>query len=360
MYPALNLTLVVNHACNLRCRYCYTGAKVHRSMPHAVGYRSIDRGLASLEAGGTLELDFFGGEPLLEAYLIHDLIAYSHQRSASAGMHLRLGMTTNGTAQDEAAWRIMLRPDLALHISYDGLPAVHDRHRVDRRGLGTSNVVLNTIERLVAADVEVRVVMVVRPDTAQFMAGGLQHLHSKGVRHVTPSLDVWSAWSRKQARELANAIARAADIWSQALPELSVSWFDEKAAQITDLPVASCTGRCGFGDGQVAVAPSGNLYPCERLVGADLPSNTARLPGTALVGDDFLDLLSPDGPIHSDCAGCALQPQCSTSCRCSNFIRTGDVRRPDGLLCLLDQTCYQETLRVIEQRAHMSSQIVPV
>jgi sulfatase maturation enzyme AslB (radical SAM superfamily) len=65
---------MVNHACNLRCTYGYTGAKVQRPMPEAIGTMAIDRALGSLAPGGTLQLGFFGGEPLVEARLVRRLI----------------------------------------------------------------------------------------------------------------------------------------------------------------------------------------------------------------------------------------------------------------------------------------------
>ena len=75
MYDQFGLVLVVNHACNLRCRYCYTGEKYHRSMTESLGRKAIDRALASISPGGVLELGFFGGEPLVEAPLIHAALA---------------------------------------------------------------------------------------------------------------------------------------------------------------------------------------------------------------------------------------------------------------------------------------------
>ncbi|WP_442484853.1 radical SAM protein [Aeoliella sp. SH292] len=358
MYPAFNLTLVVNHACNLRCRYCYTGDKFHRAMPPEVARRSIDRAVASLDCEGVLELDFFGGEPLLEAAAISDWIAYARSRTQAAGTHLRLGMTTNGTICDPIAWSVMMGPGLMLHVSCDGSPQVHDLHRIDKRGRGTSELVVRNIERLIDAGREVRAVMVIRPDTAQHFAAGLSFLRQIGVAHVTPSLDVWSSWSRSDAAVLATAVAEAADVWAESLTHFSVSWFDEKAASLLNTSIAGRTGRCGFGRGQIAVAPSGNLYPCERLVGEDRADNTARLGGTAMDGEDFLNIEAPDGPLHSGCSGCELQPQCSTSCRCNNYLRTGDVRRPDGLLCLLDQVCFRETRRVLEQLIHQQHELV--
>ena len=74
MYTRFGLTLMVTHACNLRCTYCYGGEKFNRSLPVSLGIRAIDRAIASIQDGGLLELGFFGGEPLLEASLIHRVI----------------------------------------------------------------------------------------------------------------------------------------------------------------------------------------------------------------------------------------------------------------------------------------------
>ena len=83
MCDQFHLVLMVNHACNLRCTYCYTGTKFSRKMPEAVGRKCIDRALRSIRPGGVLELGFFGGEPLIEAALI-DLVK-NRERSMAIG-----------------------------------------------------------------------------------------------------------------------------------------------------------------------------------------------------------------------------------------------------------------------------------
>ena len=360
MFPVFSLTLVVNHACNLRCRYCYTGEKFSRAMTPALGRHAIDSAIASLAERGLLELDFFGGEPLLEAESIARWMDYAAEQTQAAGAELRIGMTTNGTLADGLAWELMLDPRLHLNISCDGAPEVHDRNRVDQRGQGTAEQVLGTIDRLVAAGREVRVVMVVRPNNVSDFAAGLEYLFERGVSHVTPSLDLWSHWTADDADLLASSIADAADVWARHLPHHSVSWFDEKAATLLRSSATTCTARCQFGQGQVAVAPSGNLYPCERLVGEDTSENATRMSGQAMQLAHFRDLEAPDGPLHSGCSGCQIQSQCTTACRCSNYVRTGDIRRPDGLLCLFDQVCYRETQRVLEQLPSLHPQLTSI
>lgn len=156
MYPRYGLVLMVTHACNLRCTYCYTGKKTARTMPTAVGRKAIDRAAASLAPGGTLELGFFGGEPLLEAALITELIDYA--AGLMAGSTLKINLTTNGTVTTPDAWALMMRPDLELAVSCDGLPEIHDRHRRTAGGAGSSERVLTTLRRLIDAGKDFQVV----------------------------------------------------------------------------------------------------------------------------------------------------------------------------------------------------------
>jgi len=349
MHARFGLTLVVNHACNLRCSYCYTGEKIGRRLPLATGRKAIDRAINSLSRNGTLELAFFGGEPLVEAELILELAHYARAMADRHAVELAMSMTSNGTLDSPAAWAVMSLPEFQLAISHDGLPCVHDRHRVAIDGQSSSRNVERTIDRLVQAGKDFRVVMVVRPDTVDDLPAGMEFLYQRGVRRFDPSLDLWTVWTRADGERLNQSIHRAAEFWSDRLPDCSVSWFDEKAARLAAVPISK-TARCGFGSGEIAVTPAGNLYPCERLIGADEPGNPMRLPGKAQEGTDFLCYTPAPKKSAAECTKCALQFLCSTRCSCSNYIRTNDITRPDGLLCLWDQACYRETIRVLNKR----------
>ncbi len=351
MYRRFGLVLMVNHACNLRCTYCYTGDKFNRAMPEAFGRKAIDRAIASQGSRGTLELGFFGGEPLLESGLICALLDYARDRTQVSGVPLSVGLTTNGTVTSEPAWALMSDPDDSLANSHDGLPEVHDRHRRYTDGRGSSSVVLGTISRLLDAGRDLSVVMVVRPDTVALLPEGLAFLQEVGVSHVQPALDLWAHWNEEDVARLEGAIIRAVRVWRDGLPHLTVTWFDEKAGLITGVPMPP-TARCSFGAGEVAVAPSGYLYPCERLIGEDTSITPLRLPGHVLDGEDFLGLPSAPCRSHPACGQCTIAPFCNTTCRCSNFVRTGDVTQPDGLLCTFNRVVFRETAKVLHELAH--------
>lgn len=350
MYSRFGLTLVVNHACNLRCTYCYTGEKVSRRLPPTVGRKAIDRGLQSLIRGGQLDLAFFGGEPLIEPEVILELAVYARANAARREIQLALHMTTNAVVDSQAAWSVMMLPEMQLAVSCDGLPAVHDQCRVTAEGRPTSEKVLETIGRLIQNQRDFSAVMVVRPDNLAQLPAGMKFLYECGVRRFNPSLDLWTHWTRADGERLIAAVSHAADFWAERLPDCAVSWFDEKAARLMQAPLTE-SARCGFGVGEIAVTPQGNLYPCERLIAADEPDNPMRLPGTVFEGDDFWRGEPRHEVSHDACQPCSLKPWCSTVCRCSNYIRTRDTTRPDALLCLWDQACYRETVRTLQARS---------
>lgn len=346
MFPIFSLTLMVNHACNLRCTYCYTGAKFRRPMTDKVATAAISRAVRSTAPGGQMELGFFGGEPLLEAAMILEWVQHAREECATQRVELRLNLTTNGTIADSAAWRVMTLPELHLSLSHDGLPEVHDRHRRSADGHGSSDAVLATMDRLLAEGRDFNVVMVVRPDNLRTLVDGIEFLRARGIRQVTPSLDLWTRWTREDAAQLQLTVSECADLWREAWPDLSISWFDEKAARLARVPMSQ-TARCHFGHGQIAVSPAGHLYPCERLIGEDRADNPMRLPGHTIDGEDFCQTTPAPDRSAPACSQCVLESMCGTSCRCSNFIRTGDTTKPDGLLCWLETLCFRETARVL-------------
>jgi uncharacterized protein len=344
-YECFHLVLMVTHRCNLRCSYCYVGRHYRRSMVYATGEAAISRAIRSIRPGGTLELGLFGGEPLLEAKLVGELADYAREAADEAKIVLRPGLTSNGTERNGAAWEVMVRPDLDLCISHDGLPAVHDRCRRRSDGCGDALQVFDTIRRLLDVGRRPRVVMVVRPDSVTSLAEGIEWLRERGVERIDLTLDVWASWSSADAEQLERALVAAADLWRAGLPQLGINWFDEKAAHLTGVPIEA-TARCRFGDGEIAVSPSGNLYPCERLIGEDRVDQPLRLPGNVWDGKDFCGT-PPPGRSAEACLACPVEGQCNTTCRCNNYVRTGDATRPDALLCLLDRVCYRETARVL-------------
>ncbi len=301
MHAHFGLTLVVNHACNLRCTYCYTGDKFGRPMPLEIGRKAIGRAVSSLAPSGTLDLAFFGGEPLIEAELILDLVDDARAQTARFGHHLALNMTTNGTIESSTAWKVMTLPEMQLSISHDGLPAIHNRHRITVDGQSSSRRVEDTIARLIEARREFRVVMVVHPHGVESLSAGIEYLYSLGVRQFDLSLDLWTSWTRADGTRLSDAISlcgrllgdAAAGVQCQLVRRKSrpSRWNTSSRNRAADLVTSRLLS--------LRTVVSSLASAC---VGADEPDNAMRLPGNVFDGDDFLNGSPLARTLPAECA----------------------------------------------------------
>lgn len=346
-YHAFELVLMVTGACNLRCRYCYVSAMPPTTMPLGDGQHAIDRAVRSLADGGRLELGFFGGEPLLQPDLVGALADYAVACCRQSGHELSMQLTTNGTLAAGKAWDVMRREDMQVAVSCDGPDGVHDLNRRTAGGHGSAEQVATTIHRLLAEGRNPWVICVVGPETVASLPQGIMRLAAMGITDIQPSLNLWARWSDRDITALEQALAECADLWKSSAGRLAIGWFDEMAGAMAGVRWQRCA-RCAFGAGQIAVTPAGNLYPCERLIGGDRHDNPWRLAGKVTDDADFLSYRPYPQRSHPACQACTIRDFCNTTCRCSNFVRTGDATSPDRLLCRLNQACFREMCRVLE------------
>lgn len=343
MAGTFTLTLVLTHACDLACTYCSAGPKDARRLDEALGRRAIERAVSSMGPGDTLALGFFGGEPLLEWPLARRLLAFARERAS-----VRAALTSNGTRVDERVARELVEDDVDISLSIDGLPEVHDQERRTAGGRGSWAATRAAFERLAALGRTPNVISVVRPANVDKLVAGTRFLVEGGARVLHPSLDFHASWSGRDVERLQAAVSDLGDLYAARFPEVSISWIESKVALLGGLLPEKVS--CGFGRGEVALAPSGRLYPCERLVQDDRP-------GPFAIGH-VLDSDGPFAPHPSSCAstdpscgGCAARFACSNACACANLARTGRADRPDGLVCALEQASLRAARAALEKIA---------
>jgi uncharacterized protein len=335
------LTLVLTHACDLACAYCSAGPKDGRRLDEALGRRAIERAVASLGAGGRLDLGFFGGEPLLEWPLARRLLRFARERA-----EVFASLTTNGTHLSERVARELLEDEVDVTVSIDGLPEVHDAERRLAGGRGSFEAARAAFERLAALDRPPRVLSVVRPRNVSRLVEGIRSLVALGATVFRPSLDFHARWSLEDVKVLEEAVAGLGELYAESFPQVSIGWLDTKVALLTGALPAPIA--CGFGRGEIALAPSGRLYPCERLVQDDRSERFVI--GHVNEGEGaFARHPARCAPGDSACGGCAARPFCSNACACANLARTGFADRPDGLVCALEQACLLASRRVLER-----------
>ncbi len=331
------LTLNLTHACNMACTYCYAGEKTAESMGSETGRAAIDLVLDALGRRGirSLQIAFFGGEPLMAWGRLVELAEYAASAAPRAGIAVRYQVTTNGTLLNPERLDALARLDADLAISVDGVPAAHDAARPMAGGRASAARVWEALDLALARRPRLSVISVVDPANVGWLGHSIAALADRGVQRIvlnpnystrwcSPALDAWrTGYESAAAAYLAS--------YRQGRP-LALNVFDDKILlHLGD--VGGSLHGCGFGEWDLAVAPSGRLYPCGRAVGADRdPSlwlgdvtSGVRRPGRAparLVAD-----------LPEPCQRCAHRERCASRCSCANREMTGDPLMPGEVLC---------------------------
>ena len=343
----MNLTLFLNHRCNLRCSYCYTGRKFHRPMPLETARKAVAFGLDMAER--YLLLTFFGGEPMLELELMEQVVASARQQCDTAGKHLFLSVATNGTLLDSRRLRLLQDNDFQVQVSLDGCPEAQDATRRFRNGRSSYGRVETALRRLLAEGFNPRVVSVVDPLNAQYMGRSFDHLMELGVRKIHFSPNYAGPWDDA-----------ACDRFEAALTELGDRFMDRLRAD-QDVRLDPLNGKvvthlnqgykeqnlCQFGQKELAISPSGKIFPCDRLVGED---NLEAV----VIGDldRGLDVAKRDQLVRgknepdAECADCELRDRCMFWCGCANFETSGKVTEVSPIICWFERCFIAEADRV--------------
>ena len=337
----MHVTLCLTHDCNLRCAYCYAGTKERRHMDVRTGRRAIDLGLT--RTSKRLHLVFFGGEPLVRWEQLVSLTGYARERASRTAVEVRPTVTTNATllTAERAAW--LAREQFVVAISCDGMREAHDRHRVDRRGCGSFDRTWKGLHRALASGLSVRVVLVLHPSTVAMLPQSVAMFVEAGATDIVVNPD-WSAgWEGDDVREAWKlAYEGVAEQYVEGYRTGRPFWIsilDPKIAAYIKGGYGNAD-RCDLGRRNLVVAPSGNLYPCDRMVGDD--RDTALVVGHVREGADrarVARVVQETCDVPTACVGCAIASRCRNRCACANLALTGSVGSPSETLCFHEQLC---------------------
>jgi uncharacterized protein len=338
-FDDVHLTLCLTHDCNLACRYCYGGTKSRRHMTRATAHRALELALARTSA--RLHLVFFGGEPLLRWRALTTLADEARSRAAACGVELRPTVTTNGTllTPERATW--LRTQGFVVAISCDGVRAAHDAHRTGRGGRSSHARTAAGLRLALEAGLAVRTILVLDPATVDLLPDSLAWLRSLGAADFVVNPNWLADWTAPPLRERwERSYAAAAALWVAAFREdrpFWLSFLDDKVS--THLKGGyTPSERCDLGRRNLVVAPSGRLYPCDRLVGEDrderfVLGDVASGP----VPERVASLVQRTCAMPADCLECAVAPRCRNRCACANLALTGAIETPSETLCFAEQ-----------------------
>jgi uncharacterized protein len=338
----MELTFFLDHQCNLRCTYCYTGEKFSRRMSEDVIARGIELALA--QSPRHLDVSFFGGEPLLAFDRIRyaeEYLARALARTAPLNPSLRWVVNTNAVllTEETLAWLAPPR-NASVVVSLDGPPDVHDRYRLNSAGKGTHASVLKGLDKLREREVPFQLVAVINPDTSARLGNVVEALAPLGATRITLSPNFRAEWTDASLPTLRAGLQAAANVWADSFRRgtpLQLEPFHSKV--LTHLRGGMpCPARCQLGGAELCVAPSGRLYPCAQMVGEDKDSSLVM--GDVFQGLDLgriRALQHQKDRVEDTCEACELRDRCQSHCGCRHVALSGELGVITAALCEFEE-----------------------
>ena len=330
------LCLHIAHTCNLNCSYCFASqGKYHGEravMSFEVGKQALDFLIANSGSRRNLEVDFFGGEPLVNFQVVKDLVAYARSIEKEHGKNFRFTLTTNGLLIDEDVIEFCNKECHNVVLSLDGRKEIHDRFRVDYAGNGSWDRIVPKFQQLVEA----------RNGQGYYMRGTFTHANPDFLKDIQVMLDLgFNELSMEPVVAAPNDPSALTEedkaIVMEQYEKLAMLMLDKDKEgkpftfyhYMIDLTGGPCIYKrisgCGSGTEYMAVTPWGDLYPCHQFVGEDkfkLGDVWNGVDNTE-IQNEFLECNVYARP---ECRDCWARLYCSGGCAANAYHATGSVK----------------------------------
>jgi uncharacterized protein len=340
------MCLHVAHDCNMRCKYCFGDAGAFEGqrslLSFETGKKAIDFLLTHSGTRHNLEIDFFGGEPLMNFDVVKQLVAYGREAEKAYGKNIRFTITTNGLLLDEEKRDFINANMENVILSIDGRPEVNDRMRRTPNDKGTYSLIIkNYLDFVKEREGTYYVRGTFTRDNLDF-AEDVKHLADLGFRNISvepvvtdPSLGY--ALREKDLPRIFEEYERLADLYLQYAMEGKPFEFFHFNVDLEQGPcVYKRIAGCGAGTEYVAVTPEGDIYPCHQFVG-----NPDFLLGN--VWDDAFEnkLFEDFNKAHiynkEKCKSCWAKFYCSGGCHANAYNMNGTISVPYEMGCEMEK-----------------------
>ena len=330
------LCLHIAHTCNLNCDYCFASqGKYHGEravMSFEVGKRALDFLVENSGSRRNLEVDFFGGEPLMNFDVVKELVAYARSIEKEKNKNFRFTLTTNGVLIDDDVIDFANREMSNVVLSLDGRREIHDRHRVDYAGNGSWERIVPKFQRLVES----------RGGKNYYMRGTFTHENPDFLEDIKVMLDL--GFNELSMEPVVCAEGDPAELTREDLPIVLDQY--EKLAELMiereregrpftfyhymiDLTGGPCIYKrisgCGSGTEYMAVTPWGDLYPCHQFVGEEKYKLGDIYEGVTNTAAQC-EFSECNVYARPECRDCWARLYCSGGCAANAYHSTGSVK----------------------------------
>lgn len=346
--PVKAMCLHIAHDCNLRCKYCFASTgdfgEGRKLMDLATGKAAIDFLLEKSGNRKNLELDFFGGEPLMNFDVVKEIVKYARSKEKEFGKTFRFTITTNGLLLTDDKIDFINKEMSNVVLSIDGRKEVNDRMRVRVDGSGSYDTIVDKFKTLVSKrdrDKDYYVRGTYTKYNLDF-SNDVLHLYDLGFDQVSvePVMGDESEPYVITDADL-DKINEEYDILVDKLSEIKENGgFCNFFHFMLDLNQGPCAIKrlrgCGSGNEYVAVTPDGDIYPCHQFVGIE------EFKMGNLHDKTFdMDIKNKFAKTHiyakDDCRDCWAKFYCSGGCNANNYLYEGDILKAHKLSCKIQR-----------------------
>jgi uncharacterized protein len=341
--PLKSMCLNIAHDCNLRCTYCFAAqgdfGTGRRLMPFSVAKAAVDFLLAHCGGRRNLELDFFGGEPLMNWDVVKQTVTYAKAQAAAVGKRFRFTITTNGLLLDDEKIAYINAEMANVVLSLDGRRAVHDRMRPTPNGQPSYDLIVPKYQKLVAerGDKEYYVRGTFTRENLDF-ATDVLHMAELGFPNLSMEpavLDEAVPYALRE-EDLPVLFAEYERLTGLLAVRPDVRFFHF----LLDLGQGPCVLKrlrgCSCGNEYCAVTPEGDIYPCHQFVGLDDWKMGSVLTG-AWDAARQAELVHAHLYHKPECRECWAKFYCGGGCNAANVLYQGTLLRPTPLGCALER-----------------------
>lgn len=342
------ICLHVAHGCNMNCEYCFAGKGEYSGksgmMSLEVGKRAIDFLVRESGSRRHLEVDFFGGEPLLNWDVCKEIVKYGRELEKKHDKIFNFTLTTNGILIDDDVIDFTGKEMENVVLSLDGRRSTHDRMRKTKVGDGTYDKIVDNFKKLADARGQRRYYM--RGTYTAYnkdFAADVLHMANMGfaetsMEPVVSDKDAPYALSEEDLPVLFDQYEKlATEMLDRRRRGKGFNFYH----YTVDLEGGPCIYKrvagCGVGTEYLAVTPAGDIYPCHQFVGDD--DMRAGNIYEGITNKGVIDIFLRGNNIYTrdDCRNCFAKLYCAGGCAANNFHSNGDINKVYKFGCELQK-----------------------
>lgn len=341
------LCLHIAHDCNIRCSYCFASQgdfKGTRSlMSLEVGKKSLDFLLENSGNRRNLEVDFFGGEPLMNFEVVKQLVEYGREREKQYGKNFRFTLTTNGVLLNDEIIDYVNENMENVVLSIDGRKEINDKMRYTINGEGTYDIIIPKFKNLVDK----------RGDKSYYVRGTFTKFNTDFAKDVLHLADL--GFKHTSVEPVVTEPGQPFELTKEDLSTIFAG-YDGLARELVkrenegkgfnffhfmiDLNQGPCVIKrvsgCGAGSEYLAITPEGDIYPCHQFVG-----NEDFKLGNVMTNYDNTKLTKEFSDAHvynkEKCKDCWAKFYCSGGCHANAYNFNDDIHVPYDLGCEMEK-----------------------